>query len=212
MKKTKIIIGIAVALFSIILLFLAWLNADLTDPRMEYDRILYSIDEVLTAHEEIQGHYENPTIIRGASGNYFVVFDLTHDIQLGVAFSEMTHEGRSIGCVRVRSRFFDFGKIKIKEFYYFTDYEKELVYPNLLVNVVGIPIPVRFGKFMDDDVMKIEIYVEDILEQTWLRNKDERFGTKDFFLIELDEKRMKKNHSRTRMVYYNSKGEVLYMS
>ncbi|MCL2023513.1 MAG: hypothetical protein FWG82_03990 [Oscillospiraceae bacterium] len=220
MKKRKklIVISLVTVFVLTIAVFITLLDYY---PTMEYDRILFSMDEVLTAHEEIQGRYENPTIIRGASGNYFVVFDLTYDpveemiakIRTGKdsydpLFDLSQEEGMSMGYVRVRNRYFEFGKTKILEYQFASNYT-ETPFPGLIRFRSG---DVDFGKLTDPDIAKIEIYVENILAQTWLRNKDERFGTKDFFLIELDSKVAKKNFSHTRMVYYNSKGEVLYMS
>lgn len=192
MKLKKIKIFILVGLLIIVIVFISIQVLGTYYPAQEPDRIRTDMAQVLQAHEKIGDNYSNPTVLRGKSGDYFIVFD--------------QEEGKTIGCVRAKNRFFDFGKTKISS-YGEGEFRPDAGISDLIVSSYG---NVQYGKFINSDIVKIEFYIDNLLEQTFMRNDDPKIGSKDFYLVELDEKYYQYGAPNVRLVCYNEKGEVLY--
>jgi len=186
------------------------------------------MEQRLQAHSEIQGRYENPTVLRGKSGDYFIVMDLLYDpkqellARIGQSMRSadvtsplldslsefLTKSGQGIGFVRAKNKFFQRNKTRLSTYSLASYYpEDEAFTPGLAYSSYNNII---YGKFLNPDIVRIEFYIDNLLQQTFTRNKATDYGTGDFFLVELDKKYFKYGSmANIRFIYYNAKGEVI---
>ena len=223
MKKwLKIVLAIMVTVLAVF----SWtLLADYY-PNQEYDRINRNLTTVLDEHDQVIGRYENAKLLRDESGAYYAVFDLTYDYRkdrhdkLRERLSKLPKESPvlpelepseySIGMIKLRNRFFDFGKTHVYPGFVALsgNSRSDIAYNYAVFNHQ----PVFFGKILDESVFKIEIYLDNILVKTFMKATDEHgINSGNFFLIELDKNSFKDSQpgGRVRVICYNSEGEIV---